>query len=405
MLELPLLRAGAEAVAFPESIEQILRAVRKHLGMEVGFVAEFSADRRVFRHVDADGDSPIAPGDSDPLNESYCHWIAEGQLPQLIQDPADHPLTKRFAATTTLPVGAHLSVPIRLRDGRTYGTFCCFSRRPDRSLTERDMATMRAFADLAAQQIQLQTDMEAAQRAKQARIRSVLATRGLDIHFQPAVRIDTPQVAFVEALARFRPEPNRSPDEWFAEAHAVGLGVELELMAARQALGHLAGFPPGTALSINMSPAALISERTLALLAPAPLNRLIIEVTEHSAVERYGELLAALAPLRKRGLRLAVDDAGAGYASLKHVLQMSPDIIKLDMSLSRDIHRDPARKALAAAMIHFAAAIGSELVAEGVESPRELQSLRELGITIVQGHLFARPGPPADVQLDLASAA
>ena len=129
MLELPLLRAGAEAVAFPESIEQILRAVRKHLGMEVGFVAEFSADRRVFRHVDADGDSPIAPGDSDPLNESYCHWIAEGQLPQLIQDPADHPFTMRFAATTTLPVGAHLSVPIRLRDGRTYGTFCCFSRR------------------------------------------------------------------------------------------------------------------------------------------------------------------------------------------------------------------------------------------------------------------------------------
>ena len=266
------------------------------------------------------------------------------------------------------------------------------------------MATMRAFADLAAQQIQMQTDSEAAQRAKQARIRSVLATRALDIHFQPAVRIDTPQVAFVEALARFRPEPSRPPDEWFAEAHAVGLGVELELMAARQALGHLAGFPPGTALSINMSPAALISERTLALLAPAPLNRLIIEVTEHSAVERYGELLAALAPLRKRGLRLAVDDAGAGYASLKHILSLRPDIIKLDVSLTRGIDGDPVRRALAAALINFAWSIGGDLVAEGIESPAELSTLRDLGIGIVQGHLCARPAALDELALDAKAA-
>jgi len=107
--------------------------------------------------------------------------------------------------------------------------------------------------------------------------------------------------------------------------------------------------------------------------------------------------MEALKPLRKRGLRIAVDDTGAGHSSFRHILQMHPDYIKLDMSLSRGIDRDPARRALASALIWFAREIGCKLVAEGVEKASELRTLRDIGVKIVQGHLIARPAPPAEI--------
>jgi len=404
MLKVPPESAAVDAEA--PAIDQIMGAVRRHLGMDVCFVSEFFKGRRVFRHVEcADGKRLVEVGASDPLEDSYCHWVAQGVLPQLIRDPMEHSFARQLPVTRTLPVGAHLSVPIHLRDGSLFGTFCCFSTAPDQSLTDRDLATMRSFADLAAIQIQKRIDEDSDRQRKLARIRSAIVRRDLDILFQPAVRIDSPQIAFVEALARFRSAPYRPPDDWFAEAHEVGLGTELEMLAAAISLEHLPNLPDSTPMSINISPDALVREEMLALLVAAPLDRLIVEVTEHRAVPNYPALTRALAPLRKRGLKLAVDDAGAGYASLKHILQIRPDIIKLDMSLSRGIERDPVRKALAAALIHFAKAIGSELVAEGVESPAELSSLRELGIAIVQGHLFARPCPIGDLELAAAGRA
>jgi EAL domain-containing protein (putative c-di-GMP-specific phosphodiesterase class I) len=387
-------------------IDGILRAVREHLGMEASFVSQFVNGRRVFRHVHhAEGLKFVEVGDGDPLEESYCHWIAVGRLPELIRNPADHPFTAQLAATKELPVGAHLSVPIRLRDGAIYGTFCCFSRKPDRSLNQRDLSVMRAFADLAAEQIQAEIDRDHDQKLLRSRLRAILDRRDFDIVFQPAIRIDSPQVAFVEAFSRFRPgEPDLSTEAWFEAAHRLGLGVELELLAAQSALACLESLPAGTAMSINLSPATLLSGEMSALVAGVPLDRLIIEVTEHRAIVDYAELAERVDPLRRRGLRLAVDDAGAGYASLKHILSLRPDIIKLDMSLSRGIDGDPVRRALAAALINFAWSIGGDLVAEGVESPAELSTLRDLGIGIVQGHLCARPAALDELALDAIAA-
>lgn len=387
-------------------IDGILRAVREHLGMEASFVAQFANGRRVFRHVQhAEGLKFIEVGDGDPLEESYCHWIAVGRLPELIRNPADHPFSEQLAATRALPVGAHLSVPLRLRDGTIYGTFCCFSRKPDRSLNQRDLSVMRAFADLAGEQIQLELDRDHDQSLLRSRLRAILDRRDIDIVFQPAVRIDSPQVAFVEALTRIGGgEPELTTEGWFEAAHEVGLGIELELLAARTALAHLDALPNETAMSINLSPATLVSGEMAGLLAGLPLERVIVEVTEHRAIGDYSELTEALEPLRRRGLRLAVDDAGAGYASLKHILNIRPDIIKLDMSLSRGIDTDPVRRALAAALIHFAWSIGGDLVAEGVESPAELSALRDLGIGIVQGHLCARPAALDELTFDAKAA-
>jgi EAL domain-containing protein (putative c-di-GMP-specific phosphodiesterase class I) len=121
------------------------------------------------------------------------------------------------------------------------------------------------------------------------------------------------------------------------------------------------------------------------------LHRLIVEITEHATVADYEKLHAALRPMREAGLRLAVDDAGAGYSSLRHILDMQPDFIKLDIGLTRNIDLDPARKALARALVGFAKDTGCRIIAEGVERQSELDALRSIGVTKVQGYLLGRP--------------
>jgi EAL domain-containing protein (putative c-di-GMP-specific phosphodiesterase class I) len=380
------------------NLNQILRAVRTHLEMEVGFISEFTDGCRVFRHVEsADGVNCVNVGGSDPLEQSYCHWIVEGKLPQLLRDPSQHPFAAQFPVTKTLPVGAHLSVPIRLRSGEVYGTFCCFSTRPDPSLTARDLSVMEAFAQVAGDQIQQALDSDEVRQAKLSRINSMLGTRELQIVYQPAVRIDSGRVEFVEALARFRSDPYVPPDQWFAAAAEVGLGTELEMLAVTLAIEGLSELPEASSLSINVSPETVLSAELAAALDLAPLDRIILEITEHEAVKNYAALAQALAPLCQRGLRIAVDDTGAGYSSFRHIIHMRPDLIKLDMSLTRGIDGDAARRALASALIAFASDIGSELVAEGVETPGELHSLRGLGVTVIQGHIMARPAPAAEL--------
>lgn len=387
-------RHAAPLTSSRPDLSHILRAVRLHLRMDVGFISEFVQGRRVFRQVEtAEGKRCIEVGGSDPLEESYCHWIAMGKLARLIRDPREHPLTAKFAVTEALPVGAHLSVPIRLRSGRIYGTFCCFSFVPDHTLSERDMATMEAFAQVAGDIIQSSIDEEERRSAKLAKITQVLRTRDVQMVYQPAVGIDAPGIRFFEALARFRGKPYQSPDRWFAGAGEVGLGQELELVAVEAALQDLPSLPTRAALSINVSAETASSEALPALLQRSSPERLIVEITEHDTVSSYGRLLAALKPLRSRGLRIAVDDAGAGHSSFRHILKLKPDIIKLDMSLSQGIDRDPGQRALATALIAFSREVGAELVAEGVETEEELDTLRRLGVRVAQGYLFGRPQP------------
>lgn len=211
--------------------------------------------------------------------------------------------------------------------------------------------------------------------------------------YQPAIRLDRPRVEFVEALARFRPKPYEPPDRWFADAASVELGTEFEMLAVDLAIEALREAPETLSMSINVSPETIVSAPLLSALESVPLTRIILEITEHDAVESYQRLSEVIDPLRKKGLRIAIDDSGAGYSSFRHILQIRPELIKLDMSLTRGVDQDPARHALASALISFARDIGSELVAEGVETPGELCCLRDLGVRIVQGHINGRPAP------------
>jgi EAL domain-containing protein (putative c-di-GMP-specific phosphodiesterase class I) len=225
----------------------------------------------------------------------------------------------------------------------------------------------------------------------------VITRSDLRVVFQPIISTDTGRLVGAEALARFDafnpadlPDP---PDAVFAEAATVGLGVELELLAVRTALVAAAALPEDLYVSINVSPGALLSPLlTDCLLATRlPLDRIVLEITEHVSVPDYDVLAARAEELRLLGVRLAVDDAGAGFASFRHILKLCPEYIKLDRTLIENISEDPARRALAAAMVLFAFEMGSAVVAEGVETLAELRTAQTLGIDAAQGFLLGRP--------------
>ncbi len=168
--------------------------------------------------------------------------------------------------------------------------------------------------------------------------------------------------------------------------------MELDLLAIRSALTQIDKVPAGARLSLNTSPATLCTPQFLDAIAGVPGDRFAIEITEHAPVEDYAQLRAALGSLRSRGAQLMVDDAGAGFSSFRHILDLRPDVIKLDLSLTRDIDTDPLRRALAASLLAFADEIGATIVAEGIETFGELSALRVLGVQHGQGFLLARPG-------------
>jgi PAS domain S-box-containing protein len=225
------------------------------------------------------------------------------------------------------------------------------------------------------------------------RIEAMLADRSLLTAFQPVRSLESDSIIGAEALTRFVSSPGIPPEVWFVEAAAVGLDVELEILALKTALATAIGLPPTLSVSVNLSPRACLDARLPAILANSAISmeRIVLELTERHHVVDYGPLAAALAPLRRSGLRIAVDDAGAGFASMRHILLLKPDSIKLDRDIVAGIDSDPGQRALGAAMAGFAKEIGARLVAEGIETEAELAAVTKLGMTAGQGYLLGRP--------------
>jgi diguanylate cyclase (GGDEF)-like protein len=207
--------------------------------------------------------------------------------------------------------------------------------------------------------------------------------------FQPIVALADGRVAGYEGLARFKEREHLPPSWWFEHARRLGLGPALEATAIAAALS-VPDRPPGTFLSVNLSPSALLTDEVVAAL-PARLDGLIIEITEQERISEHEELQAALDRLRARGARIAVDDASGGYAGLQWVMRMRADIIKVDRALIQDIHHDPAKAALVSSLVHFASCTGAEVCAEGIEHLEELRVLKGLGVTYGQGFVLGRP--------------
>jgi PAS domain S-box-containing protein len=224
--------------------------------------------------------------------------------------------------------------------------------------------------------------------AVRARIHDIVEHHRFHAVFQPVIDLAAGTVIGFEALTRFT--DGSRPDLVFAEAHAVGLGRDLEAACLSVALADARDLPPSSWLSLNTTPSMVLGGALSHLLSGTD-RRVVLEVTEHEQVEDYAELRRALAAVP--GVRVSVDDAGAGYASLHHILELQPDLVKLDIGLVRGIETDPARQAMVAGMRHFAAETGTDLLAEGVETDAEADALRRLGVELAQGYLFGKPAP------------
>jgi EAL domain-containing protein (putative c-di-GMP-specific phosphodiesterase class I) len=231
-------------------------------------------------------------------------------------------------------------------------------------------------------------------------VERMLDTHAYTIVFQPIFDIADGSLLGAEALARFDcvelPDGSLAaapPDVWIDRARRVGLGVELELELFRAALESARGILGDALLTLNLGPEALSSPQVSQVLAGSDPRGVVIELTEHVEVADYPQLAESLWTLRERGVRLAIDDTGAGFSSLMHVLKLAPDYIKLDRQLTRGIDGDRVLRALASSLVGFAAETGAVLVAEGVENAAELTALREVGVRYAQGYHLSHPAP------------
>lgn len=377
-----------------QAVERILALAREHLGLEVAWLSRFTGGEQVLEAVEGDGAGfGIGAGFTSAYDQSYCARVLTGDLPSMVADARSDERTRDLEITAQLGIGAYVGVPVVLPGGEVYGMMCCVSHDARTELEPRDLAFVRLLAEVLSDQVQRRLPSEEVRRRTVARIEAAISGRGLRVVFQPIVRLDSLDVVGVEALSRFDGDPP-TPDLWFRDATRVGLGAALELASLRLALAAVPALPEHVYVAINGSPDSISRFANLELPDHVPYHRLVVEITEHAPIADYDLLQSGLGPLRSRGVRVAIDDAGAGYSSFRHILSVQPDLIKLDISITRGIDSDPSRRALASSFVSFATEIGATLVAEGVETPAEVEALRLLGVGTAQGYLFARPGPP-----------
>lgn len=385
---------AAPGEAAVRGVRAAVRTARDQLGMDVGILGAFIDGYEVFEVVDGDTRRfRFVDEGRLSLDATYCLRAVRGTIPPVIPDTRAEPRVASLTRSTVGAVASYIGVPVTLLDGRLYGALWCMAAEARPALGDADVRFLRSVAAVVAGQ--LETDPAALGARRDAFTRQ-LEPRDPRMVLQPVVALADGSTAGYEALARFAGVPERSPAAWFAEAATVGQATELETLAVTRALERLPSLPADTFLSVNASPTTVEHVAARGLLDGADLGRVVVEVTEHAPVADYARLQEALAPLRRRGVRLAIDDVGAGYASMTHVLRLEPDLLKLDGGVIRDVDRDGARRALTAALVQFAADIGAAVVGEGVERAEELDVLRGLGVQYGQGYHLGRPGAVAD---------
>ncbi|RZS77928.1 diguanylate cyclase (GGDEF)-like protein [Motilibacter rhizosphaerae] len=382
------------------SVLRLLRLLRLQVGMDVAWTSEFVGSEQVFRFVDAArGALAPTPGTGLPLAGAYCTSVLNGTMPALIPDARADPQGALLPVTFELRIGSYLGVPLQDPDGSTRGMLCAIGAAPAPDLGSDDLNSARLIAEVL-EDMHYRALHEAEEMRLHEDLRDQVAAlcdgEGRTAVLQPIVDLRTGEIVAAEGLTRFRGS-ERGPAQWFAAAASVGMTGRLEVATGRAALLFLD--PPISApvVTVNMSPSVVTDGGLDVLLDGCDPARVVLEITEHAPVTSYEDLHEVLAPFRARGMRIAVDDAGAGYASMRHVLRLRPDLIKIDMSLVRGIDDDPVRRALVGALHDFAVSSGATTIAEGVETGDELRALAGLGVVLVQGFLFGEPAPTIPV--------
>ncbi|MFK7793536.1 MAG: EAL domain-containing protein [Devosiaceae bacterium] len=375
-----------------QMINRTLARLRDHLGMDIAYISQLEGEEMIIRaHCAPNLPTELPEQFSLPREAGFCHHLVNGDIPSILHDSSKHPIAANLPTRHEFGIEAYIGLPLQREDGSNYGTLCCLSHVPNNTLNDRDLETVKLFAELVVEQIDNELEDRRLADDRQKRIQAVLDEGLLRANFQPIISLADGSLNGFEALARFNTDRYCPPDTWFAEAANIGRGVELELEALSQALDGQNKLPTSCVLGVNVSPECLLSEGLSDLLMTRAPTQIVLEVTEHAQVHDYGALVSHIERYKKAGYRIAVDDAGAGYSSLSHIVQLQPDIIKLDMSLTRNVNCDQVRRSLANALVFFAKETNAEIVAEGIETVGEKNTLTDLGVDFGQGYFFERP--------------
>lgn len=297
---------------------------------------------------------------------------------------ADH--TGRFSPAE---LGPRCFVPLRQHE-ELLGILVVASRSIASGSTTRLLASTIDFAAVATAILAPALAERRRTASDRREIEELIDARAFSPVFQPLIRLADRRVLAYEALTRFT--DGARPDQRFREAMRLGLGQRLEEETIAEIIRLAVELPEDRPLGLNVTPKLILDPGWLVALADGTTRRLVLELTEHAEVEDYDELRRALAPLQPR-FDLAVDDAGAGYASLRHILELRPRYVKLDMALVRGIESDPMRRSMVTGLDHCVREMGGTTIAEGVETEAEAEALARLGIAVGQGYLFGRPAP------------
>jgi EAL domain-containing protein (putative c-di-GMP-specific phosphodiesterase class I) len=383
---------GKKRTDADQQIAELLQTARKSLRLSVAFLSRLDGTTQHLEVVETNIPFLFQEGYQQQQDQTLCQAVLDKKLPPVIPDLKAFPEAMKLPAARMPRLRSYVSVPVRLSDGALYGTFCAAGLTTDKDLTKRDKALMDVLASAAAVIIEPGVRAQELRTEIERRLDPVVAAGGPVIVLQPIIELATGHRVGAEALSRFPAEWGKAPDVCFAEAHSIGRGHELELLALERAADHLDDVEGYVAM--NVSPATLLRPECGELLARLPLDRVLLELSEHDQVEDYGTLNAALAPFRAAGLRLAIDDVGAGFSSLRHIVVTSPDVIKIDRSIVSGLDTDPVLTTLVRSLVEFGRGCRARVVAEGVETAAEAAVLRTLGVDYGQGWYHGRPGAP-----------
>lgn len=375
-----------------KSVSVLLDVVRRHMHMDVVLLGMWEGDLLVIQVVSGDGVSfGLAPGVTLDLGEEVR---SESQTGDTISGDTRYVSDAISRIAEELGIGSYITIRTLDADGQPYGLLSCLAHQPRPRLHERDRAFMvLAVEFLRDEVIDLKRVWEARSRVSRA-VCAVLDAGGPTVVFQPIVRLATGAVVGVEALSRFPVQCDDRPcntEDWFAAAKVVDLGTNLEMAAIHRALRVLPELPAEVTLAVNASPSVVVEGLPGVVCSLPDRGRLVVEITEHENCVACPGFLAAVGCLRDHGVRIAVDDTGAGYSGLDQLLQLRPDIIKVDYVIIRGMDHDPARRTIAVGLVRLTEEIGGTVIAEGIETTAERKAAITAGIPYGQGYLLGKP--------------
>jgi diguanylate cyclase (GGDEF)-like protein len=376
-----------------ESVQRILNTAREQLEMDLVWLSRFVNGRHIFEAFAGDPARFRLSLDSDvALADSYCIRVLDGRLPSVLPDTAADERTANMSVTSQFQLGAYVGVPVFVRRGELFGMLCAVSRGPEPSLRHRDAKLLRMLAGLLSEPLTASLAHNVQSSAFVRNATSMLDAGGMTVDLQPIIDLGSDEVVSLEALARFAHYPY-SVEGWFAQAHEAGCGPEMEIDAVVNAHRLLDQVPHRVTLAVNASPDVACSEALLEVVTGIDPSRVVVEITEHRRASEPSMFAWAIRRLKSHGVQVAIDDAGTGYSDLRQILELQPDIVKLDRALIDGVDTDPVKMALVQALVAFGRDTGIQLVAEGVSSLSIRDAVRELKVDCGQGYALGRPEP------------